>query len=335
MSAAAPQAPALPTAMSAQQLPVVDLHPFLFGNAAERLAVAQQIADACENYGFFYLRRHGVPSETIAGGFAAARQIFERPLEERLACRVTTPRQNRGYQPMFDTAAGGGVSDFKESFDMGFPLPHDDPDMAAGLPFHAPNAWPDLPDFQPQVHGLYFALLHCGRQVLRAMALALGTDENFFVGHCEKPTTNLRLIHYPPQAADPEAGIGARAHADKGLITLLLNDTVGGLHVLSSERQWIVAPPDPQAIIVNVGDLMTRWTNGRFRSALHRVVNATGHERFSIPQFHHPSFHTVVDPLALTPEAKPRFEPVVAGEFVASGFKRDRKSWAGAETSPA
>ena len=319
---------ALPTAMSAQRLPVVDLHPFLFGDAAERRAVAQQIASACETYGFFYLRRHGVPSDTIAGGFAAARQIFERPLEERLACRVTRPRQNRGYQPMFDTAADGGQSDFKESFDMGYPLPADDADMAAGLPFHAPNAWPALPDFRAQVEGLYFALLHCGRQVLRAMALGLGADENFFVGRCEKPTTNLRLIHYPPQAADPEAGIGARAHADKGLITLLLNDSVGGLHVLSNERQWIVAPPDPQALIVNVGDLMTRWTNGRFRSALHRVVNATGQERFSIPQFHHPSFHTVVDPLALTPDAQPAFEPVVAGEFVAKGFSRDRKSWA-------
>ncbi|MDR7095410.1 isopenicillin N synthase family dioxygenase [Hydrogenophaga laconesensis] len=321
--------------MSSGRLPEVDLHPFLFGDAAARQRVARAMAEACETYGFFYLVHHGMASEVIAAGFDAAQRFFDLPLEQRLACRSTQPRQNRGYQPMFDTALAGGKADVKESFDMGYPLQPDDADLLAGMPFHSLNTWPDagMIGFRPQVEALYFAMLACGHQVLRAMALALGADPNFFVGHCVKPTTNMRLVHYPPQCISPEEGIGARPHTDKGLITLLLNDDNGGLQVMADEERWIDAPPRADAIIVNVGDLMTRWTNGRFRSALHRVINTTGRQRFSIPQFHHPNFHAVVDPAHLAHDGAVNFEPVVAGEFVASGFRRDRKSWAA--TAPA
>lgn len=317
--------------MSDHRLPVVDLHPFLYSNVAARRQVALAMADASETYGFFYLVNHGIPTETIRGGFAAAARFFELPLAQRMDCRPRQPRQNRGYQPMFDTAKVAGQADVKQSFDMGYPLPPDDEDLLAGVPFHSLNTWPEaLPGFQAQVESLYFSMLACGHQVLRAMAMALGVDENFFVGRCVKPTTNMRLVHYPPQPAQTDDGIGAQPHADKGLITLLLNDENGGLHVQSDNGQWIDAPPRADAIIVNVGDLMTRWTNGRFRSAQHRVINNTGRERFSIPQFHHPNFHTLVDPRQLDQACKASYEPVVAGEYVAGSFRRERKSWAAA-----
>jgi isopenicillin N synthase-like dioxygenase len=315
--------------MSAQRLPVVDMHPFLYGDEAGRQQVAGEIAQASQRYGFFYLTNHGIPQEVVAAGFDAARRFFDLPLEQRMACRPTQARQNRGYQPMYDTAAAGKEPDIKESFDMGFPLPADDEDLRAGLPFHSSNQWPQhLPGFRAQVEALYFAQLACGHQVLRAMAMALGVDANFFVARCVKPTTNMRLVHYPPQLVETDKGIGARAHADKGVITLLLNDENGGLHVLSADDEWIDAPPRQDAIIVNVGDLMTRWTNGRFRSAMHRVINVSGHRRYAIPQFHHPAYRTRVDPDQLPHGGPARFEPVVAGEYVAQGFQRDRKSWA-------
>lgn len=315
--------------MSAQRLPVVDMRPFLYGDASARMQVADEIAQACQMFGFFYLTHHGIPQEVIAAGFDAAQRFFDLPLEQRMECRPTQARQNRGYQPMFDTASAGKEPDIKESFDMGFPLKADDADMLAGMPFHSLNQWPkNLPNFRAQVEALYYAKLACGHQILRAMALALGVDQNFFVARCAKPTTNMRLVHYPPQTVAPELGMGARAHADKGIVTLLLNDDIGGLHVLSRDEEWIDAPPHPEAIIVNVGDLMTRWTNGRFRSAMHRVINASARRRYSIPQFHHPTFRTVVDPGQLPHGGPARFEPVVAGEYVAQGFQRDRKSWA-------
>ncbi|MBA2964076.1 MULTISPECIES: isopenicillin N synthase family dioxygenase [Ramlibacter] len=323
---------------STERLPQIDLHPWLFGDRAARLQVARRIADACARYGFFYLYRHNVPDALRQGGFEAAERFFAMPVDKRMACRPTAARQIRGYQPLGDTKRPGIPADLKESFDMGFPLAADDPDVLAGLPFHSTNSWPaDLPGFRRAIEALYFSKLECGRHVLRAMALALGADENFFVGQCEKPYTNMRLVHYPPQDPQPDAGIGASAHSDRGIITLLLNDSNGGLHVETANGDWIDAPPDPQAIIVNVGDLMTRWSNGRFRSAIHRVVNETGHERYSIPQFHHPSYRAVVDPAQLPGAGTIRYEPVVAGEFVAHGLQRDRKSWseAAAETAPA
>jgi isopenicillin N synthase-like dioxygenase len=325
--------PAAALRMSSHQLPLVSLHGLRFGNEAERLRVAENIAAASERYGFFYLSDHGIDQEVMASGFAAARGFFELPLDQRLACRPLEPKQNRGYQPMFDTTRPGGKADLKESFDMGFPLPANDVDQLARVPFHSPNTWPDLTGFRDRVEALYFAMLNCGHQVLRGMALSLGADQNFFVGRCVKPTTNMRMVHYPPQAMEIEEGIGASAHTDCGLITLLLNDDNGGLHV-AFDDEWIDAPPRDDAIIVNVGDLMTRWTNGRFRSAKHRVVNTSGRERYSIPQFHHPTFHVMVDPADLLnrqPDMPLNFEPVVAGDFVANGFSRDRKSWAAAD----
>jgi len=320
-----------PDTYSAQRLPVIDFAGYRFGDAALRARVAQEIAQASQTYGFYYLTNHGVPDETVKAGFAAAQAFFALPLEERIACVSRARNQNRGYQPLLDTQHPGTDPDVKESFDMGFPLPPDDADILAGLPFHAPNAWPALPAFRAVTEPLYFAMLEAGRNVLRAMAEALGADRNFFVAHCTRPSTNMRMVHYPPQPpAAPGVGIGSTAHTDKGIITLLLNDANGGLQVQAADGSWIDAPPREDALIVNVGQLMTRWTNGRFRSAVHRVINDTGLERYSIPQFHHPDYRTVVDPRDLPLQEEAQFEPVVAGEFVAAGFKRDRKSWANA-----
>ena len=313
--------------MSRLAVPTIDFRPYRFGEREAREAVARRIGEACREYGFFYLTGHGVAREAIDNGFRAARDLFALPLEKRMACRSQSRNQNRGYQPMFDTKRGANEPDVKESFDMGYPLAADDPDLLAGLPFHALNAWPEDPCFQVRVENLYFAMLEAGRNVLRAMAVSLGADENFFVGRCVKPSTNLRLFHYPPQPADAGSGIGASAHTDKGIITLLLNDANGGLGVQAASGEWIDVPPNPEAIIINVGDLMTRWTNGRFRSALHRVINKGGNERYSIPQFHHPDFRAVVDPRDLPDAGTPQYEPVVAGEHVASSFKAERASW--------
>lgn len=316
-------------AMSEQSLPEIDFDAYRFGTAEQRGRVAQDIVDACERFGFFYLKHHGVSAETVRSGFAAAHAFFAQPLDARLSCLPGRRNQHRGYQPINDTQhIGASVPDVKESFDMGFPLPAEDPDLLAGLPFHAPNAWPELEGFRSATENLYFSMLETGRELLRAVAEALGVDRNFFVARCMHPYTNMRMVHYPPQPADFSLGIGTTPHTDKGLITLLLNDQVGGLHVQSAEGLWIDAPPREDALIVNVGQLMTRWTNGRFRSALHRVINESGLERFSIPQYHHPDYRAVIDPRDLMPAATPKFERVVAGDFVAASFKLERRSWA-------
>lgn len=315
------------TRMSIDTLPVIDLAQYLYGTREERAGASQQINAACRQYGFFYLEHHGIPDEMIANAFAAAGEFFALPLEQRIACKAATGLQNRGYQAMFDTQREGEAPDVKESFDMGFPLVGDELAQLSHLPFYSHNAWPRDPGFRYRVENLYFAMLTCGHQVLRAMAESLDMDINFFVARCRQPFTNMRLVHYPPQPPSLEEGIGARPHTDKGLITLLLNDANGGLHVQSAEGDWIDAPPRPGALIINVGDLLTRWTNGRFRSAMHRVVNVSGNERISIPQFHHLNYFAEVDPADIPGGGESAYPRITAGEFVGAGFRRDRKSW--------
>lgn len=326
--AAAPVPAGLPTSrMSQDRLPVVDLAQYLYGLAPERALAAAAIDSACRDYGFFYLENHGIADDLIAANFAAAREFFALPLEQRKACKSAGGRQNRGYQPMFDTQREGEAPDVKESFDMGYPLPDAELARLTHLPFHSSNAWPDDPAFRWRVESLYFAMLACGQQVLRAVTPALGLDANFFVARCRQPFSNMRLVHYPPQPPTAEQGIGASAHTDKGLITLLLNDSNGGLHVQAADGSWIDAPPRPGALIINVGDLLTRWTNGRYRSAVHRVVNVSGHERYSIPFFHHLNYFAVVDPAEIPGGGETVYPPITAGDFVGEGFRRDRKSW--------
>lgn len=315
------------TRMSTDSLPAIDFSQYLFGTREQRERTSAQIQAACRQYGFFYLERHGIPDELVANAFAAASEFFALPLPERLACKAATGRQNRGYQPMFDTQREGEAPDVKESFDMGFPLPPAQLASLADLPFYSHNAWPRDASFRYRVESLYFSMLACGHQLLRAIAESLGLDANFFVARCQQPFTNMRLVHYPPQPPAADGGIGARPHTDKGLITLLLNDANGGLHVQSADGDWIDAPPREGALIVNVGDLLTRWTNGRLRSAVHRVVNASGNERYSIPQFHHLDYHAEVDPADIPGGGETVYPRITAGEFVGAGFRRDRKSW--------
>jgi len=313
--------------MSAQTIPAVDFSRYLYGTRQERAAVSQEIEHACRHYGFFYLDNHGISATAIADTFAAAREFFALPLQERQACKAPSGRQNRGYQAMFDTQREGEAPDVKESFDMGYPLEAAELEKLSHLPFYSLNAWPRDPGFRYRVENLYFAMLECGHHVLRAMAESLGLDANFFVARCRQPFSNMRLVHYPPQPPRAEEGIGARPHTDKGLITLLLNDANGGLHVQSADGEWIDAPPRAGALIINVGDLLTRWTNGRFRSAVHRVVNISGNERFSIPQFHHLNYFAEVNPADIPGGGENVYPPIMAGEFVGEGFRRDRKSW--------
>ncbi len=307
-------------------IPTIDLAPLLAGGEGEKRRVAELVGGAAETYGFMQIVGHGIPPAVIADTLAAAAAFFAKPEAEKAL--VQEKRTNRGFQPMFDNAEPGEKPSSQEAFSMGHPVRPTDPELLA-LPFYAATPWPDQPGFREALEACYLALFGLGTTVLRAMAIHLGAAEDFFETASKDTYSNMRVAHYPPQARVQHiTDIGVRAHADQGLITMLVQDMVGGLEVKGPDDAWLPVVPNAEAVVVNVGQLLTLWTNGRYRAALHRVFNRSGSERYSIPLFLHPNFHQVVDARDFAaPGEAIRFEPIVAGQRVYANFARQRKSW--------
>jgi len=307
-------------------IPTIDIAPLLGGAPAARRAVAAAIGQAAEAYGFMKLVGHGVPQAVIDDTFRAAVDFFGQPEEAKRPFQER--RTNRGFQPMFDNARPGEKPSGQEAFSMGHPVPPSDPALL-GLPFYAATPWPGVALFRQRLEATYFELFRVAESVLETFALHLGAAPDFFANVSRNTYSNMRVVHYPPQeAVQHVTDVGVRPHEDQGLLTLLIQDMNGGLDVMGPDSEWLPVVPDERAIVLNVGKLLTRWTNGRLKSALHRVVNRSGRERYSIPLFVHPNYHQVIDPRDFGGDEPARFAPIVAGEQVYANFARERKSWA-------
>ena len=309
-------------------VPVIDVGPLRSDDPTARDSVVAAIGAASAEVGFFYVVNHGVEQATIEGAVEAARRFFAQPLEQRLAVKVG--HTNRGYSPLFDGTHPGEKPDANEGFELGFDAPGlPEPTGLARL-VQAPNRWPDMPGFRAPVTAYYDDALATSVRLLGAYARYFGLAEDFFSRSFTRPVADMRLAHYPVSdeiRAVSEFGTGA--HTDHGIVTLLWQDDCGGLEVCLPDGRWVGVPPLPGSLVVNIGELMTRWTNGRLRSTLHRVVNRSGRDRFSIPLFVHPNADTRVDPRDLpgVSEATAQYEPVISGEYLVSRFAGYRESW--------
>jgi isopenicillin N synthase-like dioxygenase len=302
-------------------IPVIDMAPLSSGGRAQALGVAIDVRRAATDVGFFYVRNHGVPEDVIARAQHAAAAFFALPDEEK--AKVAVDRRHRGW-----LGAGGAKMhegarpDLKESFNWALELAADDPDVGPDKPLLGPNNWPaDMPELRPALSSYYDAMLGCGRDLLHAFAMALDLPETFFIERYRKPLARGSVIHYPPQPADlgvEQFGVGP--HPDYGCIPLLWQDSNGGLQVRNRAGEWIAAPPIPGTFVINIGDLMARWTNDLFASTPHRVVNNTGRERYSMPVFFDPDFDTVIDCRECQPGVTPRYPTTTAGAHVVSRF---------------
>lgn len=302
------------------RLPVIDLADIEAG-AMQR--VAAEIRAACTGPGFFYVTGHGVPPPVIEAAAREAMEFFRLPAETK--ARVRANRLHRGWHAMGGALMEGAKhSDRKEFFSIGLELPEDDPAVLAGEALRGPNQWPDFaPGLREAFSAYYAAVGLAGARLLRAVAVGLDLPEGFFVPKYTKPLQRTQAVFYPPQSVGAaEEVFGVAPHTDFGCITLLWQDDNGGLQV--RERQsgaWIDAPPLPGTLVVNVGDLLGRWSNDRFASTPHRVVNASGRERLSIATFYDPDFGAMIDPRDLgTPAAEARYEPITAGRHILNRF---------------
>ncbi len=319
-------------ALARRTLPIIDFARARARDPAAQRTAAQQIHDACTDFGFFYLVNHGVPQPVIGGAVAVARQFFACPVEQKR--EVAINKNHRGFSEIGGALMyGARKPDRKEFYTIGLELPEDDPSVLAGEPLRGPNNWPGfLPALRPAYYRYYEEIGQCGAALLRAIALSLEVDEGFFEKHYRKRLQRTQMIHYPPQPPDLGGDeFGVAPHTDYGCITLLWQDDKGGLQVRDRKtKAWIDATPIPGTLVINVGDLLGRWSNDRFASTPHRVINRSGEERYSIASFYDPDFTAIVDPRQLGASAAAcHYQPVAAGEHIlkriADSFEYRRK----------
>ncbi|HWO06017.1 MAG TPA: 2-oxoglutarate and iron-dependent oxygenase domain-containing protein [Methylomirabilota bacterium] len=323
-------------------VPVIDIAPFdPRGEPArplERDAVVRAVDAACTDIGFFTIAGHGVPAALVDRMLATSRAFFDLPAGEKQRVARPRPEQSRGYlevgaENLSYSRGDASTTDLKEFFAIG---PLDVPDEAyyrrpEAYPSFAPNLWPERPAALRAVWTEYYrAMEGLAARLMRIFALALHLPEDFFRDKTDRHISGIRANHYPEQVDPPAPGqIRAGAHTDYGAVTILLPDNVPGLQVLGRGGAWLDVSAPPSTFVCNIGDLMQHWTNDRWISTMHRVVNppresAAGNRRLSIPFFHQPNYDALIEclPTCCGPDNPARYEAVTSGQHRLTKFLR-------------
>lgn len=308
------------------EIPVIDLHGMRHGMLPARQAVADKIAEACRDVGFFYITGHGISKDMIDAAFGTNKAFFDLPFERRMEYAATRDWW-RGYVPSKMQAEGGAVGGSIQTYRFMLDLPKDDPDVVRGKPMHMPNRWVDaLPGFNDTMRRYLAEMEVLSALLRRAFALGLGLPEGWFDPFYTRPLFQQSLLFYPaPPSQRPEdIQIGAGEHRDTGAFTILMQDDTGGLEVGHLEKEWIAAPPIEGTYVINIGDMMMRWTNGKFRSTPHRVVNRSVKNRYSMPYFANPDYDSIIAPVPclIEPGTDCAYPPLHFGDFMDDFYKQ-------------
>lgn len=336
------------------EIPVIDISPSFSSSLADRQAVAAQIRTACTTSGFFYIANHGIPSSTLDSVIQQAERFFgELSPEQKQELHIKKNKFGYGWEPSEYTSIAGDV-ETKEGFNFGYEAGLDrtggdgkyrNLDGSEGKA----NLWPSkdaLPGFYERVGEYYgavslvrsllqesksadvnYQVLDLARHLSRLFALSLDLPENHFDHMITHPGGIARLLYYPAPKTDlstvttsssSEEQIGLGAHTDYECFTLLLSSSTPGLEILKPSGHWHIASHIPNAFIVNVADFLMRWTNGVYKSTVHRVVNRSNKARYSVPFFFSINYEEVVETLGtcLGEGEEPLFRPIGAGEYI-------------------
>ncbi len=310
------------------EIPIVDVSPLAEGAAQTvRATTVAALRDALERSGFAYLAGHGVAQPMIDRLRALSEAFHALPIASKRAILMND--YHRGYMPfststiVTSTVATVTRPNQSESLMAMHEVSPDDP--LYGQPLQGPNLWPDdLPELREAALAYMERMTALGRTMAGALAEALGLPRNWFARYFRKPTLFLRLLHYPRQS-DEDGLYGSAPHTDYGFITILAQDDVGGLEVRNRRDQWIAAPPIAGTFVMNVGDILQRWSNGRFASTPHRVRNLKPRDRYSIPFFFDPAMDAVVEspPEILGPNETPSPPSLVYGDYLLERLNRN------------
>ncbi len=311
-------------------IPVIDLKNTTSLNTHNIAEIVNQLRNAATTSGFFYVKNHGVDEGLIQRQFELSKRLFDLPLEIKLKYDQAKNPSHRGFEQIaaqkLDFCA---KADFKEGFYCGKNYSEDHPYVVAKYQNYGINQWPtaEIPETEPYCQEYIVALNDLCEHIMKLLALSLALPENYFDECCKDPMVTLRLLKYPPHPKNADQDtFGAGAHTDWGAITVLAQDDLGGLEVCLPDGTWIEAPPIEDTFIVNLGDLIPRWSNGLYKSNPHRVRNrfSNGQARYSIPYFYGPSYFTQIDALPNTVKEGEcyQYEPCTAGEHMEQMYRQ-------------
>jgi len=314
---------------AASRIPVIDYGPYFAGETGALERVAADVAYACEDVGFFYASNHGVPKELIDRAFAASRRFHSLPLDQKLAVKLN--ENNIGYLPINASVQGASTvhkatkPNQNESFFVSHDRGPEHPDVVAGKPLRGRNQWPSaLPDIRADMMAYFRALGAMCDRMLPPFAVALGLPPGFFKPFfADEAHAVARFLHYPPQEITEDNTFGQAPHTDNSFMTALARSEVPGLAVRLPSGEWFAPPIIEGTFLINLGNIMRRWSNDRFLSTPHGVLNESGNDRYSIAYFHSPNPNAVIEcvPTCVTAENPPRYAPAVYRDLVLEFYR--------------
>jgi isopenicillin N synthase-like dioxygenase len=331
-------------AEATRAIPVIDVSPAFQGGPSGLAAVGGQVRAACEHIGFFYIAGHGVPQEVVDAAFRASREFHALPLEDKLRLRLN--ENNIGYlavnQSMqrHSTVHKATRPNFNESFFISHERGPDHPEVVAGKPLRGRNQWPQGHEAMRSMMVRYFKTMEAlGERLLPVLARSLGMPAGHFAPFfANEAHINLRFLHYPPQETDDDEQFGQGPHTDNSFITMLAREDVPGLAVRLPSGEWLQPPVIPGTFLVNLVNVMKRWSNDRFHSTPHGVVNDSGTDRYSIAFFYSPNPDATIAclPTCVGPDNPPRYPAAVYRDLVLEFYSANyfhQKGYEGAEKS--
>lgn len=326
-------------AVNTGHIPIIDIGPS-FINDATHLNVAEEVALACESLGFLIVTGHGVAESTISDMVETSVAFFSQSIQSRIKSMPPNPYIFRGYFPSEASALAASLDiqtpgDLCEVFCINRFDDEEDAKKAGMKPglesFFAANIWPaDISDFEQAWITYYLEMEKLAGHLLSLMAVALGLDKNWFVPFCDQHTTNLVANYYPAQISEPLPGQLRRgAHTDYGSLSILYQThDSGGLQVQTVDGGWLNVPYVPGSYVINLGDLLAVWTNDRWKSTMHRVVNPprtnANESRLSTVFFHQPNFDANIEciPNCSSPDNPSRYDSTSAGEWILAKLQK-------------
>ncbi|KAL5482369.1 hypothetical protein ACEPAI_8963 [Sanghuangporus weigelae] len=302
---------------SFKSIPVIDMKDADSTDPAARQQLARDIRDACVNVGFFYVKNHGIPEESITGAVEAGKRFFSLPDETKFKYDAKKTANFKGYTGLLsENNDPENRGDLHEAYDIG----PDENESSKKSGLTGGNPWPvEVPGFKEGYLDYYKQAISFGKKLFPLFAIALGLPENFFEDKTQENAAVMRVVKYPPQFGPvDDRVIGIGAHTEYCFTILWQEPEIEALQVLNANKEWVNATPIPGTLVINIGDQLSRWTNDVFKSTVHRAINRSGVLRHSMPVFFGVDYNVPLEPIpsCVSPEHPPKYEVITAGEHV-------------------